>query len=313
MIRPGVRIAVTALAFASVVPGSVEAAEGGSGVYLMGLRGPGAAITPPEGLFLNNQFYVYDAKAKRAISLGGRRVAPNADVSAFVNLATLTWMTPLEVLGGRVGVFGSLPGGVVNVRAGLGPLQVRESTTAIADPSVGGFIGWKAGNFHFQLGTAGFIPIGDYRDGAIANVAKHRGALDFYAATTWADPNLGLSITGVAGYTVNWKNQKTDYRTGNELHFEAAISQKLTKEFSIGVVGYHYQQVTGDSGPGAALGSFKGRASAIGGMAGYTFELGKLPVAVQVRYYKEVDVKHRFKGDAGFLSISMPLWVPGRT
>jgi len=38
----------------------------------------------------------------------------------------------------------------------------------------------------------------------------------------------------------------------------------------MGLIGYYYQQITGDSGLGAKLGPFKGRVVALGGTMAYT-------------------------------------------
>jgi hypothetical protein len=74
-----------------------------------------------------------------------------------------------------------------------------------------------------------------------------------------------------------------------------------------GVAGYHYQQVTGDSGAGATFGDFKGRVNAIGPVLAYSFTLGKIPVSTQWTYFHEFDVENRIEGDVGLLTISMPL------
>lgn len=51
--------------------------------------------------------------------------------------------------------------------------------------------------------------------------------------------------------------------------------------------GYHYQQLSGDSGSGATLGDFKGRVTAIGpGLSG-SFQAGPVPVTVSLRYFRE--------------------------
>jgi hypothetical protein len=81
----------------------------------------------------------------------------------------------------------------------------------------------------------------------------------------------------------------------------------FSQKFTLGVTGYHYQQVTGDSGAGATLGDFKGRATALGAVLTYSFALGKLPVSTQWTYFHEFDVENRLEGDAGLLTISMPL------
>jgi len=40
---------------------------------------------------------------------------------------------------------------------------------------------------------------------------------------------------------------------------DMALSHFLSKELHIGLVGYIYQQITGDRGSGATLGDFKSR------------------------------------------------------
>ena len=57
----------------------------------------------------------------------------------------------------------------------------------------------------------------------------------------------------------NGKNNDTDYRTGTEFHLEASVFYQFTPVFPAGLNGYHYQQITDDSGQGAELGSLKGR------------------------------------------------------
>jgi hypothetical protein len=57
------------------------------------------------------------------------------------------------------------------------------------------------------------------------------------------------------------------------------------------------------------LGPFEGEVAAIGGTAGFNFQVGKLPVSTRLKYYHEFDVTNRLQGDAGFLTVSMPLWV----
>jgi hypothetical protein len=132
-------------------------------------------------------------------------------------------------------------------------------------------------------------------------------AVDIYGALTWLDPASGIDLSTAAGFTFNQPNTATDYRTGTEFHLEWAASKSLTKEFSIGLVGYYYQQLSGDTGSGAVLGPFKGRVIALGGTVGYNFEVGKVPVSTRLKVYRELDVQNRMEGTAGFFTVSLPL------
>jgi hypothetical protein len=76
----------------------------------------------------------------------------------------------------------------------------------------------------------------------------------------WQAGNLhGWDLSATAGFTFNETNAATDYKTGDEFHLEWAVTKYLSKQFTIGVVGYYYQQLTPDTGTGAVLGSFEGR------------------------------------------------------
>lgn len=123
------------------------------------------------------------------------------------------------------------------------------------------------------------------------------------------DPTTGIDVTNVVGVTFNTENEATNYKTGNELHWDWSISKTWQSGLSIGAIGYAYKQLTDDSGSGAVLGGFRGRVTAVGASLGYDFTIGKLPVSTRVRYYHEVQTVNRFEGNAGFLSISMPLWI----
>jgi hypothetical protein len=303
---------VIGLAAGIAAGGGVEAAESAASAYILGLRGAGAGVTPPEGLFFSNQIYMYNARIRGRVPVeGGLQLSGQAKVKPLVNIPTLIWMTPIEFGGARLGTSVTVPFGRVSVSGNVGPLFKRDSIFTVADPSVGLFLGGRVGDFRWQTGVTAFLPIGDYRKGELANVSKNRGALDVYGALTWLEPTLGLDITNVVGVTFNRANPETDYKTGNEFHWEWAVTKKFESGFSVGAVGYVYRQLTADSGRGAALGAFKGSTSAIGAAIGYDFKVGQAPISTKIRFYHEMDSERRLKGNSVFLSFSMPLWVPG--
>lgn len=285
------------------------AAENGTSFYLLGSRANGlAGVTPPEGIFFQNDSYIYSGEVSKAPFDKG--VVANVDAKAFINLSTILWVTPAQVLGGNVAFTASVPIGWQDVTGSLGPLSVNDSITAVGDPILGSFIGWHSGNFHWQTGVVVNVPVGQYNENSIANISFHRWAADVYGALTYLDPATGLDISNTIGFTFNGENPATDYRTGTEFHWEGAVTQNFSKQFSAGLAGYYYDQITGDSGSGALLGSFEGRAAGIGGVISYTFLVGgKIPITTRAKYFHEFDVQNRLQGDAGLLTVSMPLWV----
>lgn len=182
-----------------------------------------------------------------------------------------------------------------------------DSTTAFGDPLATALLGWQQGNWHWNIGALLNVPIGEWDTQSISNIGFHRWALDITPAVTWLDPKMGLELSTAGGFTFNGENPDTDYRTGTELHVEAALMQHVSKTFAFGVAGYHYQQITGDSGAGARLGAFEGRVTGLGPDVTYTFVCGKIPVSTEVKYFREFDVENRLTGDAGFLTVSLPL------
>jgi hypothetical protein len=156
------------------------------------------------------------------------------------------------------------------------------------------------------------VPIGQYSENNIANMGFNRWAFDASAAATWLDLTTGREASVAAGFTFNGENPDTDYTTGTEFHVEFALMQHFSQTFSIGIAGYHYQQVSGDSGAGARLGSFEGRVTALGPNIDYSFKLGALPVSTSLRWFREFDAKNRLEGDAAFLNFTIPLGVAGQ-
>ncbi|MQY46178.1 transporter [Rhizobiales bacterium RZME27] len=297
---------------------AVNAAEGGAGFYLLGSKGPAAAITPPPGVFFSNDIYIYSGElgGGRALPSGGR-LAVGVDGAAAIDVPTVLWVLPEDIMGGHLGLTATLPIGWKNTdadvtlagpRGGTASGSISDPVFTVGDPVVGALLGWEEGNFHWQTSLLVNVPIGDYQEGEISNIAFHHWGADVSAGLTWLDPAIGLDLSAVVGMTFNAENPATDYRTGNEFHFEWAAVQHFNEQFDAGLVGYYYDQVTGDSGAGATS-DFKGRVAAIGATIGWNFKAGELPISARVKYFHEFAAENRAEGDAVYLSISMPLSI----
>lgn len=303
----------------SAVSGDAIAAESGAGFYLLGTRGPAAAILPPAGVFFQNDFYYYQGSldAGKQLPVGGQ-VVGGVDAAVAIDLPTLIWVTPWDLVGGKFALSATLPVGWKDVSATaslVGPgggaisRSVGDDTFTVGDPVISAMTGWNSGNFYWQTGVMVNVPIGDYQKGELANIAFHHWGADVYAAGTYFDPATGLDISAAVGITFNAENAATDYRTGNEFHFEWAVSKQFNEQFSAGIIGYYYNQLTGDSGDGARLGDFKGEVAAIGATIGYNFKVGETPVSSRLKVYHEFGAKNRAEGTGVFATISIPLAI----
>jgi hypothetical protein len=319
-----IRAAVGALAIGSFAP-PILASEGGASLFIPGLSVPLGGLLPPPGAYFDNTVYFYKGELKggRRTPLGGNIVS-DVKVDLWADFATGLWVTPAEILGGNLAFAVSVPFGEPLVRAGAiisGPLLNRligrplalglsDEALNFGDPVVSSIIGWHLGKWHWKITASASIPAGAYRPGELSNVALNRWIGDVSAGVTYLDPELGIDLSAVGGFTVNGENPDTNYNSGEELHLEAGLTKFLTKELSVSAIGAHYQQVTGDRGEGARLGPYKGRVTAVGGGLGYTFTLGHTPVSTRVKVLREVDVENRPQGTIGWVQVSFPLWTP---
>ncbi len=306
-------LAATGVALCSV---EAQAAEGAAGFYLLGSKGSMAGFVPPPGTYIQSDYYYYSGEASANIQLPlGASLAAGVEADALYGLTTGLWVTPEKVLGGNLALTATLVTGWkdIDVSAVLGPFSgsLNDDETAFGDPVLSAMLGWHSGNWHSNVYSIVNVPVGQYETGKIANIGFNRWAVDTGAAVTYLDQTNGHEANVAVGLTYNFENPDTDYKTGTELHIEAALVQHLSKQFSIGIAGYHYQQITGDSGSGARLGDFEGRVTGIGPLISYSFQLGKIPVSTSVRYFKEFNVENRLEGDAGFFTVAMPLSIDG--
>jgi hypothetical protein len=316
--KSGSRALALAMTLAAVAL-PAAAAENGAGVYPLGLRANLSGLVPAPGVYIQNDLYYYNSDTASAVAMHGHVVA-DIRATSWINLTTLLWSTPLEIAGGNLALSATLPVGGPDINAGaeyLGnnlatPIRrdVNGSTTTVGDPFLVAAIGWHAGNLHWTTGVGVNVPAGDYHAHDIANLAFNHWAADVYGGVTWLDPLRGLELSTSVGVTFNGENDITHYTTGDELHVDFAAVKHLPNGFSVGLVGYHYDQLTGDSGTGAVLGDFKGRVTALGGTFGYMFKVADRDLSANIKVFREFDTRNRLDGTAAYLTISLPLTTP---
>ena len=91
---------------------------------------------------------------------------------------------------------------------------------------------------------------------------------------TYLNPHTGTNSQRSPAH-LQWHERRPAIRNGIDFHFDWAVSQFVSKSVLVGIAGYVYQQVTGDSGVGAKLGDFKGRSVGIGPQIGFSFPRSK--------------------------------------
>ena len=305
---------------AAVFARQAHASEGGVSFYLLGSGGPGAAIMPPDkGVYFDNTMFYYNGTASRNQDFeDSGNVVAGETLNVGINYGSVTWQPTTNLLGGTLAVGAILPIGEPSVTVSevlTGPLGRQlsrsrsDSAFLVGDPMGKVALGWKQGDFHLQAVSLVNVPIGQYRDGELANLSFHRWAGDFSLAGTWRNDRSGWDVSAKAGVTVNGENGFTDYLTGTESHYEASVEKTITPAFALGVQSYYFFQVTGDLGSGNRVGHFEGRVGAVGGTAAYSFEMGKIPASLRLQVFHEFDAVNRLEGTSAFLKLSFPLSV----
>lgn len=292
---------------------SAMAAESAKGVYLLGFRSQYAGVLPGPGAFYQNDVYIYSGSGGGEV-LGGLVVA-NVDATAILELPTFSYFTP--AFGGLFGITYTQPMGWQEVSGSItGPnqntLNITQDDFLFGDPFVNAFLGWTEGNWHWNMAVGVNVPLGQWEESSpgnpnLVNLGFNRWAVDVTGSATYLDMTTGLEASAALGFTFNGDNLDIDYQTGTEMHIEWSLTQITQSGFSFGIAGYHYQQLTGDSGSDAKLGAFKGRVTAIGPAMGLTVPMADRALTAKFRGYYEFNVENRLEGFAAMGTLAVPL------
>lgn len=293
--------AVVGLGAAALFPVAASAAEGGQSPYQKGYTDSLAGVLPPyPGVYMRNDVIYYSGSADATV-LGGR-VAAGIDVETVANAAAFSIVTEKKVLGGQYAIAFILPLANADIKASVtGPLgntrSESDDTFGVGDIAISPLVlGWHNGKVHSNVNLTFYLPAGEYTPGALANLSKNYPSVQVQGAVTWMDPQSGWAVSGAAAYLFNAENQTTDYRTGQLLHLDGAVT-KAFGEWRLGAVGYAMIQTTGDSGAGAKLGSFKSEVYGAGPFVSYDAKLGERPVTLLLKWYHEFGATNTFEGD----------------
>jgi hypothetical protein len=132
---------------------------------------------------------------------------------------------------------------------------------------------WNAGVYNWMTYITGNIETGIYDSKSLANLGLGHEAIDVGGGYTYFDQKAGRELSAVLGFTFNFKNPATQYQNGVDMHLDWGMSQFLTKQLQIGLVGYAYNQISCDSGSGDRVGCFESRVFGVGPQIGYIVPL----------------------------------------
>ena len=293
-----------------------RADEGGVAFWLSGQYASFSAAPQPPGFYLPVMSYFYHGEAGASVGIerGGEfGVSLKSDVP--LTFIAPTFVPDIKILGGQPSIGMAFGGGYSRTEgtATLTILGRKFNRTRVDDfwgvtdlyPTVN--LAWNAGVNNFMVYATGDGPVGTYDNKSLAIIGIGHGAVDWGGGYTYLNPKIGLEISAVGGFTYNLENDTTHYQNGIDSHLDYAVSQFLSEHFHVGVTGYLYYQLSGDSGSGDLVGSFESKVAAIGGEMGYLFKLGGRDAYANVRGYYEFWAEKRVQGYALFAVVNIPL------
>lgn len=332
--RIGFWAASAVLAFS---PDISRADESGISFWLPGLYGSLAAAPGAPGWSVAAIYYHANANASGAAAASREfqvgRFSPTVNIDlnlALSGRADLMFIAPTytfasPVLGGQLSatlasVYGRNTASIAGtLTAAAGPIAttrngfLEDALTSYGDLYPTLKLKWNNGANNYMVYSAGDIPVGDYNANRLANIGIGHGAIDFGGGYTYLNPATGIEFSGVGGLTYNFKNPDTQYRSGIDFHFDWGVSQFLSKQVFVGLVGYAYEQITDDSGQPAVLGGFRSRVLGIGPQIGYIFPIGSSQAFLGLKGYGEFDGANRPAGWNTWLTFSISEPAPVST
>jgi hypothetical protein len=300
-VRSGVRLGLAA-ALVAAICGPAIAAEGGASHYLPGAGGDMLLAAPPApGLTVANTLWFQTGSLGRAVLEG--RVEFGLDLDLALNLASASYTFETPVLGGAYTMAAMVPFGYADLsasltRPGVGRIETGGDSFALSDIAlIPVQLNWSAGPFSFKASQAIIAPTGAYDVDRAVNLGRNYWSFDTAAAVTWFDPEGGREVSLAPGIMFNTENTDTNYRTGTEFHLDFTATQFVSESFAVGLRGYWYQQITGDSGAGAVLGDFKSESVGLGLGFLWTPPVGDGRLSVLGKWMHDVHADNRFESD----------------
>jgi hypothetical protein len=268
--------------------------------YGLGGAAFGAGVTPPPGTYVSFVSGLYRGKIDGTINFGGVILTAGLKADFFQAALNGLYVPERKVLGGQLGLSVTVPVGYIDIEGGVavGPVAAIRQTNGwgLGDIAPRLQLGWQHGSFSHLVYIQGALPTGRYDIGFAPNIGLNRPGIDTGWAFTFTDKSTKLQFNGALGVTFNFENEATNYQSGNDFHFEWAIGREIAQGLVVGIVGYDYRQLNGDSGSGALLGPFKGSVDAIGAGLSYTTLIQKTPLVLNFRHYEEFNAERRMDG-----------------
>jgi hypothetical protein len=254
-----------------------------------------AGATPPPGVYgvLDNYWATFVQR-----DAGGNRTGAKLD--ALVEVPVVLWQTGYQVFGADLSVAMAQPFDYTNLRVpGTPDLSDNAHWGTYNTLLVPIQLSWALPNdFHVSGNLTVYIDDASSAPGnppAGGGVGSGNGywTLEPNVGISWLHDGWNLSMS--VHYDYNFKNSKTDYHSGQQIAIDYTVAKTIGK-WTLGVGAYQENQLTDDSGAGAAAAGCGNKNGCkvsnygIGPLVGYQF--GGIEIVAEYNHgiYTESDV-----------------------
>jgi hypothetical protein len=263
--------------------------------YPVGAEGINGASLPPPGIYLRDYNFFYTADKVDGLPV-------NIDIFAYVQAPRLIWITKQQILGANYGCDIIVPFAYKDVRLpGVSGYQFNLADIQI-EPLL---LSWHTKQFDFAAGYAVWAPSGNFdASSAIKYLTSPGNGYWSHMLTlggVWhPDKKKTWSLSLLSRYEICHEQDQTHVTPGNMGTLEWGISKSVAQGVDVGLIGYYQQQVTEDSGTGAA--------TALSHVVGVGPEISvfwqKIGLFTTLRYAYEADAKDRPQGHTITLTLT---------
>jgi hypothetical protein len=279
--------------------GSAQAREPGlPGVYPQGNETYMTGALPPPGLY--GMVFLRHDEADELKDNSGDKIPVDFKLRADAIAPRLVWVTGAKLFGGDLVGHAILP--LVDLKVSLAGSSQTKS--GIGDMVFGIGTGYHLSEkLHVIPGIDVFAPTGDYDKHDLAHIGTNHWGIQPLLNVTHVDPG-GFNGDIKLMYTFNTRNDATDYKSGQEFHFDYDAGWGLGNGWVVGVGGYALWQTTDDEVGNHKVPDNKARAFAVGPAIKYDSGKGWF---VTAKWQKDFGVRNLPEGDSVVIKAVFPL------
>lgn len=284
------------IAISALLSSVASATEGGASSYAHGAETYLAGAMPPPGLYGQLFFDHYEADTLRGNH--GQKLPVDFDIRVNSIVPRVIWVTDYRILGGQLAFHVIAP--LVDLKVSVN--GQNQSKSGLGDILFAPALGYHFGDkLHAVFAVDTIAPTGRYDRNDLANTGRNYWVFQPVIAVDYIDPD-GLNFSVKTMYDFNRTNPDTNYRSGQELHFDYSVGWGMGNGWVIGVGGYALHQTTDDRQNGETIHDNKGRSFAIGPSVKYQSPDGWFFTA---KWQDEQQVRNRADGSAYWFKVGM--------